>query len=171
MSHGRKVKKEMTQATSPRQAFSKMCTQKYALFLTLFLANIFSSAHAIIIHPAISDSLYRVNVTTAPFFVVLNAPGDCAGSIIAGSDPKYVHIYLSLNALWILVDCDNTVSVMQMPMHLLGNAHAHTQTCAQKWRFLYIATAAHCLCNETTWRNGSMPIIFSDGCKVMRRYE
>ena len=55
--------------------------------------------HTIIIHPAISDSLYRVNVTTAPFFVVLNAPGDCAGSIIAGSDPKYLDIYLSLHAL------------------------------------------------------------------------
>lgn len=36
-----------------------------------------------------------------------------------------------------------------------------------KQRFVYIATAAHCLCDFRTWYTGPTTIIFSDGSKVV----
>ena len=99
------------------------------ILLTLIFTNILRSGNAIIIHTAISDSVYRVDVTTAPFFVVLNAPAYCAGSIIAGSDPKYVSMLVFIFTwLKMWIGCGNAVSFMQalMQMHTSVHKAAHS---------------------------------------------
>ena len=87
------------------------------LITCLLFSSLLSPARGIIIHPNISNSSYLTDVTTTPFFVVLNALGDCAGSIIAGSDPRYV--FFIVRFIFVVVGIRKIY--VDKPMDLFGN--------------------------------------------------